>query len=33
MRIKVRVHLGNTVHDVDGVELTDLGAVTQTDAG
>ena len=29
----VLVHLGNTVHDVDGVELTDLGAVAQTDAG
>ena len=29
----VLVHLGHAVHDVDGVELTDLGAVAQTDAG
>ena len=29
----VLVHLGNTVHNVDGIELTHLGAVTQTNTG
>ena len=29
----VLVHLGHAVHNVDGIELTHLGAVAQTNAG
>ena len=29
----VLIHLGHAVHNVDGVKLTDLGAVAQADAG
>ena len=29
----VLVHLGHAVHNVDGIELTHLGAVAQADAG